>query len=120
MREKLNAAMKQAWQEWEIPRATEDPWPIEPRRHFEAVRAEQAKGANARPSKIGEGLLALNQALKRDYTLETLPDRPVDPWPEPAAKLHCGLVAGPHRSPAGDRRLHRRQGRFRAPLRQAL
>ncbi len=88
LRERLNAAMKQAWQEWEIPRAAEDPWPTEPRRHFDALRAEQAKGANARPSKIDDGLLALNQALKRDYTLETLPDRPVDPWPDSAAKLH--------------------------------
>ncbi|MBP6735672.1 MAG: site-specific DNA-methyltransferase, partial [Chromatiaceae bacterium] len=88
LRERLNAAMKQARREWEIPRAAEDPWPTEPRRHFDAVRAEQAKGANARPSKIDDGLLALNKAIKRDYTLETLPDRPVDPWPESVAKLH--------------------------------
>ncbi|MBP9751197.1 MAG: site-specific DNA-methyltransferase, partial [Candidatus Peribacteraceae bacterium] len=88
LRERLNASMKQAWQEWEIPRAAEDPWPTEPRRHFDALKAEQAKGANARPDKIDDGLLALNKALKRDYSLETLPDRPVDSWPEPAAKLH--------------------------------
>ena len=30
------------------------------------------------------------------------------------------LVAGAHRAPEGDRRLHRRQGRVRIPLRQAL
>ena len=30
------------------------------------------------------------------------------------------LVAGPHRPAEGDRRLHRRQGRVRIPLRQAL
>ena len=30
------------------------------------------------------------------------------------------LVAGPHRPAEGDRRLHRRQGRIRVPLRQAL
>ena len=32
----------------------------------------------------------------------------------------CRLVAGPHRPAEGDRRLHRRQGRVRIPLRQAL
>ena len=31
-----------------------------------------------------------------------------------------GLVAGAHRPPEGNRRLHRRQGRVRVPLRQAL
>jgi adenine-specific DNA-methyltransferase len=89
LRERLNAAMKQGWQEWEIPRAAEDPWPTEPRRHFDALRAEQAKGGNARPNKIDDDRRALNKALKRDYTLETLPDRPVDPWSEQAAKLHA-------------------------------
>ena len=89
LRERLNAAMKQGWQEWEIPRAAEDPWPPEPRRHFDALRAEQAKGGNARPNKIDDDRRALNKALKRDYTLETLPDRPVDPWPDPVSKLHA-------------------------------
>jgi adenine-specific DNA-methyltransferase len=88
LRERLNAAMKQGWQEWEIPRAAEDPWPTEPRRHFDALRAEKGKGGNARPDKIDDDLRALNKALKRDYTLGTLPDRPVDPWPEPVSKLH--------------------------------
>jgi adenine-specific DNA-methyltransferase len=88
LRERLNAAMKQAWREWEIPRAAEDPWPAVPRRHFDALRAEQAKGVNARPNKIDDDLRALNKALKRDYSIETLPDRPVDSWPEPVSKLH--------------------------------
>ena len=96
LREALNAAvgagLKPAptvWQEWEIPRAAEDPWPTEPQRHFQALKAEQAKGADARPSKIEAGLVALNQALKRAYSIETLPERPADPWPEPAARLHA-------------------------------
>ena len=88
LRNGLNTALKQAWQEWEIPRIPEDRWPAVPRELFNKLRIEQAKGANARPSKIDDGLLALNQALQRDYTLETLPDRPVDPWPDSAAKLH--------------------------------
>jgi len=96
LREALNAAVgaglkpaPRVWQEWEIPRAAEDPWPTGPQQHFQALRAEQAKGANARPSKIEASLVALNLALKRDYSIETLPERPVDPWPEPAARLHA-------------------------------
>ena len=102
LREQLNAALYgwadrlqshrstfKPFEEWEIPRAAEDPWPTEPRQHFQALKAEQAKGADARPSKIEDSLRALNKALKRDFSIETLPDRPVDPWPEPAAKLHA-------------------------------
>ena len=89
LRADLNTAMKQQWQEWEIPRAAEDPWPTEPLRLFSELRIEQAKGASARAGKIDDGLRALNKALKQVYTIETLPDRPVDPWPEPAAKLHA-------------------------------
>ena len=34
-------------------------------------------------------LLAINHNLKRHYTLQSLPDRPADPWPLPAQKLHA-------------------------------
>jgi adenine-specific DNA-methyltransferase len=34
-------------------------------------------------------VIAINLNLKRDYTLETLPERAADPWPEPAQKLHA-------------------------------
>ncbi len=77
------------FEEWEIPRAPEGTWPTEPRQHFEALMAEQAKGANARPARIEASLLALNQALGRAYRQDTLPERPVDAWPEPAARLHA-------------------------------
>ena len=66
LREKLNAALKKTWQEWEIPREADAKWPDD-----------------------GE------EAARR-------------------------LVAGAHRPAEGDRRLHRRQGRVRIPLRQAL
>jgi adenine-specific DNA-methyltransferase len=89
LREGLNAAMTQQWQEWEIPRAAEEPWPTEPLRFFSELKTEQAKGANTRASKVEDALRAINKVMKRDYTIETLPDRPVDPWPEPAAKLHA-------------------------------
>ena len=66
LREKLNAALKKQWQEWEIPREADKAWP------------EAAKNAARR------------------------------------------MVAGAHRPTEGDRRLYRRQGRVRVPLRQAL
>ncbi|WP_245731831.1 site-specific DNA-methyltransferase [Thiocapsa roseopersicina] len=89
LREALNAAMGKTWEEWEIPRVAEDIWPAEPRRLFNALKGEQAKGTNARPSTIEDTLRGINKALERDYSIATLPARPVDPWPEPAAALHA-------------------------------
>ena len=66
LREQLNAALKQKWEEWEIPREADDK------------------------------------------------------WPEPAQEAARRMVAAAHRAPEGNRRLHRRQGRLRIPLRQAL
>ncbi len=66
LREQLNAALKQTWQEWEIPREADANWPD-----------------------------AAQEAARR-------------------------MVGGAHRPAEGDRRLHRRQGRVRIPLRQAL
>ena len=120
LRESLNAAMNQAWREWEIPRAAEDPWPTEPRKHFDALKAEQAKGANARPNTIEDALRAINKALQRDYSIETLPDRPVDPWPEPAAKLHADWWQARIARQKEIDAVHRRQGRLRVSLRQAV
>ena len=89
LRVALNAALKRDWQEWEIPRAAEDPWPAGLLRSFHELKTEQAKGPVAKSFKIDDSLRAINQALKRHYTLETLPERPVDPWPAAAAQLHA-------------------------------
>ena len=66
LRQKLNKALKQKWEEWEIPRDAEAEWPRE----------------------------------------------------SPAAS--CPVVGGARRTAAGDRRLHRRQGGLRTPLRPPL
>ena len=87
--EKLNAALKQKWQEWEIPREAGDPWAVNNQEIFFVLRNELKKGNEANASKIKESLFALNANLKRKYTAETLPDRPVDPWPTEAEKLHA-------------------------------
>jgi adenine-specific DNA-methyltransferase len=89
LREQLNAALKKQWQEWEIPRDAEDLWPTDTRTIFHALRTEQSNGDNASQRKIADSLFAINHNLNRSYTLDTLPVRPVDPWPEAAAKLHA-------------------------------
>jgi adenine-specific DNA-methyltransferase len=88
LRKKLNAALKRTWQEWEIPRSAEDPWPSATRAIFYELQTELLRGEDARPSKIAEYLDGSKRNLKRTYTIETLPERPVDPWPEKAANLH--------------------------------
>jgi adenine-specific DNA-methyltransferase len=87
LREALNAARKQTWQEWEIPRTAEDPWPEATAKIFYLLRAEQDNDARAK--KLAEYLLAINSNLGRTYTLDTLPERPADPWPEDASQIHA-------------------------------
>ena len=89
LRESLNAAFKKQWQEWEIPREAEDPWPTDARVLFYKLQSEQAEGEGSRPQKIADHLLAINENLKRSYTIKTLPKRPADPWPEEIAKVHA-------------------------------
>ncbi|MDU7589039.1 MAG: DNA methyltransferase, partial [Acidovorax sp.] len=89
LREQLNAARQVAWQEWEIPRAAEDAWDQATRTVFYSLKAEQALEGNASPAKLADHLRAINHNLKRNYTLQTLPQRPADPWPEDQAKLHA-------------------------------
>ncbi|MGE0827162.1 MAG: DNA methyltransferase [Candidatus Binatia bacterium] len=89
LREKLNAAMKKTWEEWEIPREAENPWSAATEKLFYQLRTEQNRGKEANVGRLREWLHAINLNLKRNYTLDTLPERPVDPWPEPAATLHA-------------------------------
>ena len=89
LRAALNAARQQTRQEWEIPRVAEDPWPDATAKLFHQLRAEQARGDDANTRKLTEYLLAINHNLARTYTLETLPERPADPWPEEAARIHA-------------------------------
>ena len=89
LRVALNAEMERNWQEWEIPRKAEDLWPMAPRLAFLELRAEQAKGPLAKAAKLDDSLRAINQALKRRYTLDTLPERPADPWLPATAQLHA-------------------------------
>ena len=89
LREKLNGARKVGWQEWEIPRVAEDAWDKATQTVFYALKAEQGLKRDANPGKIAEHLHAVNHNLKRAYTLETLPERPVDVWPDDQVNLHA-------------------------------
>ena len=51
-------------------------------------QSRDAASPAVQPS-FAEWLQAINRNLKRNYTLETLPERPADPWPEAPAKLHA-------------------------------
>src|SRR5947207_232427 len=44
LREKLNIALKKQWEEWEIPRAAEDPWDEKSQEIFYVLKAEQGRG----------------------------------------------------------------------------
>ena len=89
LREALNAAMKKTWQEWEVPREAEDPWPSATQELFYELKSEQGRRSEANSKKLSEWLDAINHNLKSNYSLQSLPDRPADPWPAPAQKLHA-------------------------------
>jgi len=88
LRESLNAAFKKTWQEWEIPRDAEDPWGARDQEIFCDLKSEIEKGQQGNPARIREGLETLNHNLRRRYTVESLPERPADPWPEKPAQIH--------------------------------
>jgi adenine-specific DNA-methyltransferase len=89
LREQLNIAFKQHWQEWEIPRVAEDPWDSRTEELFHSLKNEQARSDGGRPAKIADLLRAINHNRRSDFTLQTLPERPADPWPKALTKVHA-------------------------------
>ncbi|MEL7686079.1 site-specific DNA-methyltransferase [Citromicrobium bathyomarinum] len=72
------------FEEWTMPREPGAPWPDEA-----AKAQEKARGPGSDAVRT-KWLAKLNEVLGRDYTLETLPDHPVDPWNDPRAEeLHA-------------------------------
>ena len=87
MRDALNKSRGQAWEEWEVPRDAEDPWASDAQETFFKLQAAREQGQER---DVVRRLLAdLNAALSASYTLDTLPPRPVDPWPKAAADFHA-------------------------------
>lgn len=72
------------FEEWTMPREPGTPWPDEALKPYAAAQKD-----SKRPTRE-KHLAKLNQILGRDYTLETLPDAPVDPWDDDEAiALHA-------------------------------
>lgn len=73
------------FEEWTMPREPGTPWPDEALKPFAAAQKDSTKRATRE-----KHLANLNEILGRAYTLETLPDAPVDPWDdEEAIALHA-------------------------------
>ena len=89
LRAQLNAVMGKVWEEWEIPRRAEDPWADDARAAFRSLHQELKNGDDTDGLKVQQLLRTLNQKLQRDYTADTLPRRPANPWPKDAAELHA-------------------------------
>lgn len=88
LRAELNGSMKVSWEEWEVPRNAEDPWDEATTKLLDTLRAEQAKGDRCDPAKVDKTLHAINSNLGRKYTVESLPTRAVDPWPDEPSAIH--------------------------------
>ncbi|MEN3165808.1 site-specific DNA-methyltransferase [Gluconobacter sp. OJB] len=89
LRHDLNRTLgrDQPWEEWEISREAGDPWDGEAAKMHAKLRAAIAKDDIGKKS---NNLLAkLNAKFGRNYTFQTLPDRPIDPWVnDEAIRLH--------------------------------
>lgn len=73
------------FEEWTMPREPGTPWPDEALKPFTAAQKDTSKRATRE-----KHLAKLNEILGRTYTLEDLPDAPVDPWDdEESISLHA-------------------------------
>jgi adenine-specific DNA-methyltransferase len=115
LREKLNDRLgrNEPWEEWQIPRAAVDPWPDEAMK-LHAVASDEKATAKRRQTALAK----LNAVLVRSYTLDTLPEAPIDRQGGDHATRP--MVGGAHRPAEGDRRLHRPRRRRRISLRPSL
>jgi adenine-specific DNA-methyltransferase len=93
LRAALNAARGRNWQEWELPRLPEDPWPEAAAAAWGEFKAEQGRGDDANHKKIAAALQTISRTLGRTCTLDDLPDHPADPWPEADQELHAAWWA---------------------------
>lgn len=66
------------FEEWTMPREPGAPWPDKAAQALEKARNESASDATRT-----KWLNTLNEELGREYTLETLPEHPVDHWNDP-------------------------------------
>jgi adenine-specific DNA-methyltransferase len=73
----INAKRGLELQGWQIPREAGDPWPGKARQqHDRYVRVTTAATRQQAVDRV-------NEIMGRDYTIETFPEHPVDPWTDP-------------------------------------
>ena len=83
LREQLNRALDQNWEEWEIPREAGDPWTGIAAESWHLLQHYDDA------SDILKLLSNINGALKRDYRSKAeVPSQPRDPWDPAATELH--------------------------------
>ena len=82
LRTELNGALGRAWEEWEIPREAGDVWPQTAAAAWKRLQAAQSDAQKA------DALVVLNSALRRNYTVDEVPDQPHDPWDAGPTELH--------------------------------
>ena len=81
LRARINEARDEEWEEWQVPRYPEEPWEDQASILFARLEKESRK-TKPNTSTVRRLLDELNAILGRSYTLESLPERPADPWPE--------------------------------------
>jgi len=86
LREALNARLKrnEPWDEWQVPREAGDPWPETVAKQH-VIASDKETNEKRRLAVLAK----INKELGRKYTLETLPEKPFDPWiGHEAIRLH--------------------------------
>lgn len=81
-------APKAGFMEWEIPRQPGTPWPRQHRDWHVEARLWSSEAPIPVRTKAQLALGNLNRARGASWTFDTLPERPVTPWPEPACAAH--------------------------------
>ncbi|KAA5603971.1 site-specific DNA-methyltransferase [Roseospira marina] len=70
--------------EWEVPREPGTPWPEKHRKLWDTARLDVTDAPPAKRKAAAQALAQLNTLRNTDVTAESLPPRPVTPWPDTA------------------------------------
>ncbi len=81
LRTRVNEARCEEWEEWEVPHYAEEPWETRASTLFARLKKENDR-KKPNTASVRRLLDELNTVLGRKYTLESLPERPADPWSE--------------------------------------
>ncbi|MCX5513004.1 DNA methyltransferase [Kaistia algarum] len=84
LRGELNTAMDKAWEEWEIPRDSGEPWDS-----GSAKAHAIARDASRPEAERISALAIIAHNLGPSFTFETLPEKPRFPWPQEAEAAHA-------------------------------